>query len=138
MFDHCRYCNTAALARRLEREWSVAFRPYELAPPQGFVLRAVLAQPGISPSELADAMALARPTVTRALDGLQARGLIVRESAEHDTRQVVVRPTPAACAMGPGLNEASARVTRRLKRLLGDTVFDDMVKDIRGVRSALD
>jgi len=42
MFDHCLYFNTSALARRLEREWTVAFKPFDLTPPQAFTLRAVL------------------------------------------------------------------------------------------------
>ena len=138
MFDHCMYFNTAALARRLEREWAQAFRPFDLAPPQGFVLRAVLANPGITPSELADGLAISRPTATRALDGLEAKGLILRQGADSDTRQISVNPTDAARAIGGALNDASAKVTRRLKKLLGESVFEGLVKDMRGVRSALD
>jgi len=138
MFDHCMYFNTAALARRLEREWASAFRPFGLAPPQGFVLRAVLQRPGISPSELAGALVISRPTATRALDGLAAKGLVVREGAGHDTRQVTVHPTADALAIAAPLNEASAKVTRKLKKQLGEPVFEALVQEIRGVRSALD
>ncbi|MFT4193519.1 MarR family winged helix-turn-helix transcriptional regulator [Ottowia sp.] len=137
MFDHCLYFNTSALARRLEREWAEAFRPFGLAPPQGFVLRAVLQRPGILPSELADELAISRPTATRALDGLAAKGLVTRQAAEQDTRQVAVYPTADALAIGAALNEASGKVTRRLKKMLGEPVFDTLVKDVRGVRSAL-
>lgn len=138
MFDHCMYFNTSALARRLEREWALAFKPFDLAPPQAFVLRAVLERPGSSLAELADTLAVSRPTATRALDGLAAKALIVRHATDHDGRQIAVHPTPAAVAMATGLNEASGKVTRRLKKLLGEPEFDDLVKEIRGVRSALE
>lgn len=137
MFEHCMYFNTSALARRLEREWAVAFKPFALAPPQAFVLRAVLAQPGASLFELADTLAISRPTATRALDGLASKGLITRLSSDRDARQIAVHPTPSALSMAAGLNDASARVTKKLKRLLGDQAFDGLVREIRGVRSAL-
>jgi hypothetical protein len=35
------------------------------------------------------------------------------------------------------LNEASGRVTRRLRKLLGNELFLDTVGKVRGVRSAL-
>ncbi len=137
MFDHCMYFNTSALARRLEREWATAFKPFGLAPPQAFVLRAVLKRPGSSLAELADTLAISRPTATRALDGLAAKKLIARQATNRDGRQIAVHPTAAAEDMAVGLNEASAKVTRRLKKLLGDSAFDDLVIEIRGVRSAL-
>lgn len=46
MFDHCLYFNSAALARLVEREWTVVYAEFGLTPPQGFVLRVVLATPG--------------------------------------------------------------------------------------------
>lgn len=36
------------------------------------------------------------------------------------------------------LNEASGKVTRRLKRLLGEEVFNETVIQVRRTRSALD
>ncbi len=138
MFDHCMYFNTSALARRLEREWAVAFRPLDLAPPQAFMLRAILESPGALQSELADTLAISRPTATRALDGLAAKKMIIRQSTDRDGRHMAVHPTARALAIASDLNDASAKVTRRLKRLLGDAAFDGVVRDIRAVRSALE
>jgi DNA-binding MarR family transcriptional regulator len=87
MFDHCLYFNTSALARQLEREWSAAFAPFELTPPQGFILRAILHKPGLQPREIAQMLVIARPTTTRILDGLEAKGLIERHSSERDGRE---------------------------------------------------
>ena len=138
MFEHCLYFNTTALARRLEREWTQAFLPFGLTPPQAFMLRAVVASPGSLQSERADAMAIARPTATRALDALEAKGMVTRQNTSHDNRQVAIQPTKAALSIASDLNEASATVTRKLKRKLSDTVFQEVVTQVRGVRSALE
>ena len=137
MFDHCLYFNTAALARQLEREWAVAFRPFDLTPPQAFMLRMVLDQPGLLQHEIADRLTISRPTATRALDGLEAKGLVERRASEHDGRELAIHPRPKATAMKTALNDASGAVTARLKRLLGTAEFNETVSKVRGVRSAL-
>jgi len=137
MFDHCLYFNTTALARQLEREWAKAFKPFDLTPPQAFLLRAILDRPGLLQREFAEGMAISRPTATRALDGLMAKGLIERRNSGQDGREQTILPTSAAIEMHASLNEASIQVGKRLKKLLGADVFADLVKKISGVRSAL-
>jgi MarR family transcriptional regulator, temperature-dependent positive regulator of motility len=137
MFDHCLYFNTTALARRLEREWAAAFEPFELSPPQAFLLRAVLAAPGVPQRELAAMLAISRPTATRALDHLSDKGYVERKTSAGDGREVFIFPTDKASAIQVRLNDASGRVTQRLKRFLGQEVFEETVDKVRGVRSAL-
>ena len=137
MFDHCLYFNTTALARRLEREWVDAFERFELTPPQGFMLRAVLERPGSLQRELAELLSIARPTATRVLDGLEARGYVERQRTEDDGREVAIVPTQQALAIGEALNAASATVTSRLKRTLGGEAFVDTVSRLRTARATL-
>lgn len=137
MFDHCLYFNTTALARVVEREWATAFRPFGLTPPQGFLLRLVLAKPGQSQHELATELTIARPTATRLLDGLQTLGLIERREAPHDARHWAVYPMPAAHEIHAGINAASGQVTQRIQRQIGKENFNDTVSKVKGVCSAL-
>ncbi|SDE43353.1 MarR family winged helix-turn-helix transcriptional regulator [Paraburkholderia lycopersici] len=137
MFDHCLYFNTTALARRLEREWAEAFECFELTPPQGFMLRAVLERPGSLQRELADLLFIARPTATRVLDGLEARGYVERQRTEGDGREVAIVPTAQALAIREALNAASAAVTSRLKRTLGGEAFGNTVSRLRTARATL-
>jgi DNA-binding MarR family transcriptional regulator len=58
MFEHCHHFNTTALARVLEKQWAIAFKPFDLTPRQALMLRVVLDQPGLSPGEVAKAMAM--------------------------------------------------------------------------------
>ncbi|MDO9358692.1 MAG: MarR family transcriptional regulator [Polaromonas sp.] len=137
MFDHCLYFNTTALARLVEREWAAAFKPFDLTPPQGFMLRLVLGRPGLSQHELASELTIARPTATRLLDGLQALGLVERRESDLDGRHWSVFPTAAALALHTDLNAASGQVTQRIQRQVGKDTFTDTVAKVRGVCSAL-
>lgn len=138
MFDQCLYFNTAALARRLDKEWTEAFAPFDLTPPQAFMLRALLDQPGLLQRELSSALSISRSTATRALDHLEKKGHVVRQKAGSDAREVAIFPTPQAMRIKTALNEASGVVTARLKKVLGGQRFTDTVDQIKGVRSALE
>jgi DNA-binding MarR family transcriptional regulator len=137
MFDHCLYFNTTALARRLEQEWAEAFKAFGLTSPQAFMLRAVLKRPGLLQSELSEELSIARPTATRALDGLEAKGYIERHRTAGDGREVAICPTSEAVRIAAALNDASGAVTTKLKKTLGSGEFTDTVSKIRGVRLAL-
>ncbi|MBK1681001.1 MarR family winged helix-turn-helix transcriptional regulator [Rhodocyclus tenuis] len=137
MFDQCLYFNTAALARQLERSWAEAYKPFGLTAPQGFLLRGVLRQPGILQGKLAAALAISRPTATRALDGLVARKLVTRQPSSADGREVEIHPTADALALQLALDEASAAVSARIKQVLGESAFADLVAGVRKTRSAL-
>lgn len=110
---------------------------FELSPPQAFMLRVILARPGLLQRELADELSIARPTATRALDFLQTKGLIERSGRDGDRREVCIQPTKNAIAIHAALNKASGTVTSKLKSVLGDAEFGVTVSKIRGVRSAL-
>jgi DNA-binding MarR family transcriptional regulator len=138
MFDSCLYFNTTALARLLEREWAEAFAHHGLTPPQAFMLRLVLEKPGLLQRELADELTISRPTATRALDGLESKGLIERRASERDGRECAIHPRPRAVAIRADLNQSSGAVTARMKKLLGAGVFQDAVGLLRGVRAALE
>lgn len=132
------YFNTAALARRLEIEWTEAFLPFGLTPPQAFMLRAVLDHPGQTQVELARGMAISKATATRALDGLAGKGFVDRVPSERDAREWSIYPTPAAAAIHADLNRASGEVTQRLKRRLGAGEFAATVAGVRRARAALE
>jgi DNA-binding MarR family transcriptional regulator len=138
MFDHCIYFNTTALARRLEQQWAGAFRPLGLTPPQAFFLRAILGRPGRPQRELAETMAVSRPTATRALDALSEKRFIERVPSPEDGREMLVYPTRHSLEIEKALNEASGKVTRHLKAVLGEEAFAETVDSVRSVRFAIE
>jgi DNA-binding MarR family transcriptional regulator len=137
MFDHCLYFNTTALARVVEKEWTSAFKPFRLTPPQGFMLRLILARPGLSQHELATELTISRPTATRLLDGLQALGLVERRDSVFDARHWSIFPSAAAEKIHAALNAASGQVTQKIQRTVGKDNFLQTVDKVREVCSAL-
>ena len=137
MFEQCLYFNTTSLARRLEREWSTAFKPFGLTPSQAFMLRVVLDKAPLLQSELAIEMNISRPTTTRGIDGLEKLGLIKRMGSEKDGREQEIHPTKKGLDMKEALNSASGAVTKRLKKVLGASHFENVVDELRSISSAL-
>ncbi len=137
MFDHCLYFNTTALARLVDKEWTIAFKPFGVTPSQGFMLRLVLKKPGLLQHQIADELTISRPTATRLLDGLQALKLVERRSIASDGRHWAVYPTAEAEAMHAGINKASGEVTRRIQQNIGKENFDETVTRVRSVSNAL-
>ena len=137
MFDQCLYFNTTTLARLVEKEWSLAFKPFGVTPPQGFMLRMVLGKPGMLQHEIADKLTISRPTATRLLDGLQALKLIERRGTEVDGRHWAIYATAKAQDLHAAINKASGEVTRRIQKQTGRDNFDETVARIRKVSFAL-
>jgi DNA-binding MarR family transcriptional regulator len=68
-------------------------------------------------SELAEALGLDRTTVTRHLDELEPRGLVVRRPDERDRRALVVSLTPAAVEH---LDAMRIRNRQRIRQICAD------------------
>ena len=110
MFEQCLYFNTTSLARKLEREWTVAFKSFSLTAPQAFMLRVILQKPASLQSELAKEMNISRSTATRTLDGLHKLGYVKRITSAKDGRESEFHPTAKALKIRDALNEASGEV----------------------------
>jgi DNA-binding MarR family transcriptional regulator len=132
MFDHCLYFNTTALARVLDRQWTQAFKAFDLTPAQAFMLRMILEKPGLLQRELAEALMIARATATRTLDGLEKKELIARMNTA-DGREFALHPTVKAKALKDKINSASGEVTKRLKHELGAEYFEQTVKRVKSI-----
>ena len=137
MFEQCLYFNTTSLARKLEREWTLAFKPFGLTPSQAFMLRVILEKPQSYQNALAKEMNITKPTFSRGLDGLEKLGLIERRPSPDDAREIEVHPTKRTKAMKDGLNTASGEVTKKFKKLLGTDEFLDVVGKLRGISEML-
>ena len=137
MFEQCLYFNTTSLARKLEREWTLAFKSFGLTPSQAFMLRVILEKPQSYQNALAKEMNITKPTASRGLDGLEKMGLIERLPSADDAREMEIHPTKKAKAMKDGLNAASGEVTKKFKKLLGANEFLNVVAKLRGISEVL-
>lgn len=137
MFGSCLYFNTTALARVLDREWSKAFKPFGLTPPQAFMLKIIVDQPALLSCEVADALCVTRPTATRILDGLQKLKLIERRKTNRDGREFEIYPTAKAKALKTKINKASHNVTQHLRDKLGINLYEGVVTHMKNARYEL-
>jgi len=119
MFDRCLYFNVNALARLVNKKWEQAFAVFDLSPAHGYMLRAVLSRPGMTPKELAAELRLEKSTITRFVDALQKKGLVVRKkSAGIDGREQNIYPTAKAKKIHVALED------------LGESLYQTMVSGI--------
>jgi MarR family transcriptional regulator, lower aerobic nicotinate degradation pathway regulator len=113
------YARPGFLLRRAHQISAAVFedecRELGLTPAQFGVLTVIKAHPGLGQSSLARALGFDKVTVLRVLRGLETRGLVAREPAADNKRNVSVGLTPDGKAM---LARAQKPAERAYKRLL--------------------
>ena len=121
---------------RIEAALDLALEPHALNARTWTVLAMIYAQPDreVKPSDVSTVVAASRAHVTRLVDDLEKRGLVLRRASDTDRRVSVLRLTPAGSRLvravlptvwsfheslwsGSSAREMSA-YTRTLRRLL--------------------
>jgi MarR family transcriptional regulator for hemolysin len=92
--------------------------------PVWLVLTALRGEPPASQQQLAAAVGIEGPTLTRHLDQLEAAGLVRRAPHPGDRRAVQVELTPRGVALHGELLEVVIAFNRRLTAGLSDTELD--------------
>jgi DNA-binding MarR family transcriptional regulator len=85
---------TAPLLTRTIRKHMRSQSEHGLSVPQFRTLAFISRHEGASPSAIADHIGLALPSVTKLLDGLVERNLVIRQSHPVDRRRLVLLLTP--------------------------------------------
>lgn len=85
------------VSRWAARDFKRQSTPNGLTATQFAILDAVDSSPDLNTRHLAEELDLAPPTVVRAVDALERKGLIQRRRHDRDGRQVVFSLTPAGC-----------------------------------------
>jgi len=138
MFEECLYFNSNALARTVTRIWTEKYRQFNLSPPHAFLLRLVLANPGMFPRELAEELNLTRSTITRFLDSLEKQNLLVRQTIGSDGREVQIFPTQKAEKIQTQLNDTGKELTKLMKDILGKEELSEIVLTLRQIKKSID
>lgn len=138
MFEECLYFNSNALARTVTRIWTEAYSSFDLSPPHAFMLRVVLAKPGLMPRELATELSLSRSTITRFLDSLEKRGFVVRKMVAQDGREVQIFPTESAQAIHEGLDQTGKNLSKQMQTLIGKQEVLETIASLRKFQKNLE
>lgn len=138
MFERCLYFNVNALARQVNVIWDEAFAEFELSPAHAYLLRLVLAQPGIAQKNIAVELKLAKSTVTRFIDTLQAKGLVTRKkTADGDPREQNIFPTAKALKIADKLNNKGDELYKKMLDSLGANDMKTLVAMMRSATQKL-
>jgi len=128
MFERCLYFNLNALTRKVNKIWEQAFQEYGLSPAHAYLLRLVLANPGITQTGIATELKLEKSTVTRFVEALEAKGYLLRNKSG---REQLVFPAKMAKAIGAQLEQEGNALYRRMIKNLGNDALIQLVADLR-------
>lgn len=138
MFERCLYFNANALARTVDRIWGEAFKEFGLSPAHAYLLRVVLAEPGLSHKAIASELKLEKSTVTRFVDSLQEKGFVKRSrTGAVDSREQGVIPTEKAKRIQAALEKKCDDVYQKVCNALGEADVKALVARLREATQTL-
>ncbi|MFJ9391257.1 MarR family winged helix-turn-helix transcriptional regulator [Nocardioides sp. NPDC101246] len=113
----------ARAQRRIEHALAEAYADFDLTAEQWRILSVLLDDPGQTMTRLADGAALPAGTLTRHVDRLAERGLVLRKVHAEDKRRAVVALSPVGASVAREIRarhqtEAIAEVVGDLKAAL--------------------
>ena len=115
----------------VNKAWSKAFEQFDLSPAHGYMLRVVLAKPGITQKELAAELKLEKSTITRFVDVLQKKGLITRKPGDNDGREMNINPTQKAVKIHASLEALGDQLYQNMVSIFGKDDLSALVGQLR-------
>lgn len=121
-FTHCMVSNSRMAARAITRRYDAYVRPHGVTATQLSLLGAIRMLPGSTVSALADKRGFERTTLTRNLDKLEARGLVISHAKG---RARVPELTPKGETLLDELLPLWRKAQEDLRAELSSTTFTD-------------
>lgn len=138
MFERCLYFNTHNLARTVNRIWTEEFRQYDLTPAHAYLLRLVLAEPGLLQRDIAENLGLSKSTITRFIDSLEQRDFVSRKFTGNDARESAIYPNRKAKSLQSRLEKSGQKLYQQMISLLGADSMKSTVANMRNIRDLLE
>jgi MarR family transcriptional regulator, organic hydroperoxide resistance regulator len=114
-YGKCLYFTSNALARKVDKLARESWSKVGLPPSHAYLLLLVLERPGIQPGDIAEHLQLQPSTITRLIEKLEEKKLLVRTAEGKITN---VYPTPKAKELLPKLNECMNEFCFRCSALM--------------------
>jgi homoprotocatechuate degradation regulator HpaR len=119
------------------RRFRPSLRSHGMTEQQWRVLRALTSVPRIEVAGLARATFLLGPSLSRILQDLESRGLIVRESNPSDLRRGVISISPAGTELIQTVTPKSEEIYREITTLFGPDKLASLQALLRELEEAL-
>lgn len=110
------YFTSNALARKMEKLANQSWKKVGLTASHAYLLMLVIEEPGIQPSALVEQLLLTPSTITRLIEKLEEKKLVVRTTEGKSTN---VYPTPKAKKMLPDLKACVDHFYQTYSSILG-------------------
>ncbi len=130
----CLYFTANALARKVEKIAIESWKKVDLSPSHAYLLMLVLQEPGIQAGQLAEQLQLTASTITRLIQKLEAKKLVIRAM---EGKQTNVYPAQKAKEMKPLLKECIDDATERYAKVLGKEESRQLIKNMNLVADKL-
>ncbi len=115
------------LARAITAMGEAEFGKLGLAYSHAYLLREVVNKPGITPSLLSETLHLTASTITRLVEKLEQKQLVVRSTEGKNT---LIRPTETGIALYPDILAAWERLWERYSAMLGPEAAQSLAQHI--------
>lgn len=116
-FSACLLFSANALARATTAIGDAAFSRFGLSYSHAYLLSEVALMPGVTPSYLSQQLYLTPSTITRLIEKLEQKGLVIRRP---DGKNTLVYATEAGQALAPAITEAWQQNWETFKAALGE------------------
>ncbi len=125
LLHHCLYFTANSLSRVITRMAEEEFRITGLSPSHAFLMMIVNDNPGIGQKELSERLRLAPSTVTRFVDTLEYKGLLIRKSQGKLTK---IFSTDKGKGLEIEISKAWKNLYQRYSNVLGAEGGDELTR----------
>ena len=133
-FNKCLYFSANAFARKVEKLSAESWKKIGLAPSHAYLLMMVLEEPGAQPGGIAKEMQLTPSTITRLIEKLEEKKLLVRVTEGKVTN---VYATPKAKELHPRMKACMNDFYQKCIEILGTDENNRMVQNINKLTDKL-
>ncbi len=123
----CLYFTTNALARKVEKLAIESWKPVDLSPSHAYLLMMVLEQPGLQPGCLANHLQLSPSTITRLIEKLEEKSLVIRT---YEGKITNVFPSEKAKLLTPDLFKCVQHFNNQYAHILEKDEIKAMVSSM--------
>lgn len=106
-------------------------KPFNITGPQFRVMRLIIVEQVATPSELTRRLSIDSGAMTRMLDRLEQRKLLIRERCPNDRRQVRLKPTEEGIALSHQMHGLAADLLNELTGELSQQELSELDRIIR-------
>ena len=133
-YSQCLYFTANSLARKIEKLAQESWSKVDLSPSHAYLLMMVIEEPGVQPGFIADHLQLQPSTVTRLIEKLEEKKLLIRTTEGKLTN---VYPTPKGKELAPVLKECRNEFYSNYASVLGKEESARLVQNMGKVADKL-